>query len=70
MAVIRKKQWKFLLSQGHKRSMVRGWVNLSAYWLLQAMCKSTKMYEFHIWVKVFKNGPSEICGKQPSKNLK
>ena len=24
----------------------------------------------HIWVKVFKNGPSKICGKQPLKNLK
>ena len=23
-----------------------------------------------IWVKVFKNGPSKICGRQPLKNLK
>ena len=23
-----------------------------------------------IWDKVFKNGPSEICGRQPLKNLK
>ena len=23
-----------------------------------------------IWDKVFKNGTSEICGRQPSKNLK
>ena len=23
-----------------------------------------------IWGKVFKNGPSEICGRQPLKNLK
>ena len=23
-----------------------------------------------IWVKVFKNGPSKICGRQPFKNLK
>ena len=22
------------------------------------------------WVKVFKNGPSKICGRQPLKNLK
>ena len=22
------------------------------------------------WIKVFKNGPSKICGRQPSKNLK
>ena len=24
----------------------------------------------HIWVKVFKNGPSRICGRQPLKKLK
>ena len=24
----------------------------------------------HIWDKVFKNGPSKICGRQPLKNLK
>ena len=24
----------------------------------------------NIWVKVFKNGPSKICGRQPLKNLK
>ena len=23
-----------------------------------------------IWVKVFKNGPSKVCGIQPLKNLK
>ena len=23
-----------------------------------------------IWNKIFKNGPSEICGRQPLKNLK
>ena len=23
-----------------------------------------------VWVKVFKNGPSKICGRQPLKNLK
>ena len=23
-----------------------------------------------IWVKVFKNGPSRICGRQPLKHLK
>ena len=23
-----------------------------------------------IWVQVFKNGPSKICGRQPLKNLK
>ena len=22
------------------------------------------------WVKVFKNGPSKVCGRQPLKNLK
>ena len=30
-----------------------------------------EMYEFIlIWGKVFTNGPSKICGKQPLKNLK
>ena len=24
----------------------------------------------NIWFKVFKNGPSKICGRQPLKNLK
>ena len=24
----------------------------------------------YIWDKVFKNGPSKICGRQPLKNLK
>ena len=24
----------------------------------------------HIWDKLFKNGPSKICGRQPLKNLK
>ena len=24
----------------------------------------------HIWDKVFKSGPSKICGRQPLKNLK
>ena len=24
----------------------------------------------HIWGKVFKNGPSKICGRQPLKSLK
>ena len=24
----------------------------------------------YIWVKVFKNGPSKICGRQPLKSLK
>ena len=23
-----------------------------------------------VWVKVFKNGPSKICGRQPLKSLK
>ena len=26
-------------------------------------------YLWYIWVKVFKNGPSKICGRQPLKNL-
>ena len=26
--------------------------------------------QYAIWVKVFKNGPNKICGRQPLKNLK
>ena len=25
---------------------------------------------FSIWIKVFKNRPSKICGRQPLKNMK
>ena len=25
--------------------------------------------QIHIWVKVFKNGPSKICGRQPLKKI-
>ena len=33
--------------------------------------KELSLQESHfIWVKVFKNGPSKICGRQPLKNLK
>ena len=28
------------------------------------------LYENFMWDKVFKNGPSEACGRQPLKNLK
>ena len=27
-------------------------------------------HTYNIWVQVFKNGPSQICGRQPLKNLK
>ena len=39
--------------------------NIKTYWeMLQ------KLVNFmDIWVKVFKNGPSKICGRQPLKNL-
>ena len=28
------------------------------------------IFSEHIWDKVFENGPSKICGRQPLKNLK
>ena len=34
-------------------------------WILLAV-----IYLWYIWVKVFKNGPSKICGRQPLKKLK
>ena len=27
------------------------------------------IFEGNIWDKVFKNGPSKVCGRQPLKNL-
>ena len=33
------------------------------------MVTSTQEWD-KVWDKVFKNGPSKICGKQPLKNLK
>ena len=31
---------------------------------------SLRCITYLIWDKVFKNGPSKICGRQPLKNLK
>ena len=31
---------------------------------------SVNINSMFIWDKVFKNGPSKICGRQPLKNLK
>ena len=28
------------------------------------------IFKYNKWDKVFKNGPSKICGRQPMKNLK
>ena len=33
------------------------------------ICKSVNLEHKPIWVKVFKNGPSKICGRQPQKVL-
>ena len=40
---------------------------------IEAIDKDVKYishFFMNIWVKVFKNGPSEICGRQPLKKLK
>ena len=37
--------------------------------IISMMTKITKNPKMK-WDKVFKNGPSEICGRQPLKNLK
>ena len=32
---------------------------------------AVSFYDFsYIWDKVFKNGPGEICGREPLKNMK
>ena len=50
-----------------------------AYWAemsLKEVCKYNKKLTLKAvstrnnWDKVFKNGPSKICGRQPLKNLK
>ena len=33
------------------------------------ICSTQRLFNIHKWVKVFKNGPSKICGRQPLKNL-
>ena len=39
---------------------------------INLLCKSIVwfLHDRNTWVKIFKNGPSKICGKQPLKNLK
>ena len=53
--------------------------NWKIYWLLLLLLllfyskwkeEFSKSYLSLIWNKVFKNGPSEICGRHPLKNLK
>ena len=37
----------------------------------QSMASTQRLFHFYdIWAKIFKNGPSKICGRQPSKILK
>ena len=38
---------------------------MEAHWKISYL-----KYFYDIWDKTFKNGPSEICGRQPLKNLK
>ena len=37
---------------------------------IYSSCKYLHFWSKCIWVKVFRNGPSKICGRQPLKNLK
>ena len=45
-------------------SLTTGWIVLL---LLHTLNKCSCKY---LWVELFKNGPSKICGKQPITNLK
>ena len=38
--------------------------------LLQKVMQHSLGNSKDVWVKVFKNGPSKVCGRQPWKNLK
>ena len=39
-------------------------------YLLKSSIQNFKCASDTIWVKVFKNGPSKVCGRQPLKNLR
>ena len=48
-------------------------MNVSGYCLLNFLGQVQLLNQWKItnkWDKVFKNGPSEICERQPLKNLK
>ena len=56
-----------------QKGSFRYWLCSEWTWWLETSCWFTSvsvLYENHIWDKVFKNGPSKICGRQPWKNLK
>ena len=46
--------------------------DVKGYFVPEFLMKKMKLWmkRKSIWDKVFKNGPSEICGRQPLKNLK
>ena len=46
------------------------WLELVFIKLNKNVQNSQNLYQYNIWVKVFKNGPGEICGRQLLKNLK
>ena len=52
------------ISESHFKATINAfsWFKIAVFIL--------RLHRHHIWGKVFKNGPSEICGRQPLKNLK
>ena len=38
--------------------------------MFQNKFKPIQIIRYNIWGKVFKSGPSKICGRQPLKNLR
>ena len=57
------------LESKHTFVMELFWIYLTAYYF----CNKRSIIDIRLgskWDKVFKNGPSKICGRQPLKNLK
>ena len=62
------KFWFSDVSEYRKISVGIEWVNIVLY---QALQKSSSLNGnfLHKWFRVFNNGPSKICGRQPSKKF-
>ena len=51
--------------------MLISWITTLNVHHYSVICNANHMVGFYVkWGKVFKNGPSKICEKQPLKNLK
>ena len=63
-------QWTGFSMIGTLSWRVKGHYSMKMFPYLEYSNTSTKISPTNLRDKVFKNGPSEICGRQPLKNLK